>query len=65
MNDNTDFETTPKVNLDAIMNDEIHEMEIHDEVLRQPAHIDGNCIECSDQPAIVFCEQCADGIKYL
>jgi hypothetical protein len=55
---------TEKANLDSILNGTTTEMEmsVDEEEFLVPKAADGYCIECSDQPAIVFCEQCMDGI---
>lgn len=49
-----------KVDLDSIMDGKVDEMAV-DDVEKEPINVDGYCVECSDQPAVVFCEQCMDG----
>ncbi len=58
------FTVTPleAVNLDSIMNGKVEEMNVTEEQERETKTEDGYCVECSDQPAAVFCEQCTDGI---
>ncbi|KAJ3272874.1 hypothetical protein HDV01_005197 [Terramyces sp. JEL0728] len=54
-------ENNSRVNLDSIMNGQVEEMDVsNDEEMQEAKTIDGYCIECTDQPAVVFCEQCTD-----
>ena len=46
------------VNLDLILNDKVTDIEVREQ--KELLLVEGNCIECGDQPSIVHCEQCDD-----
>ncbi|KAJ3255634.1 hypothetical protein HK103_006159 [Boothiomyces macroporosus] len=50
-----------RVNLDSIMNGQVQEIQVsNDEEMQETKTVQGYCVECTDQPAVVFCEQCTD-----
>ena len=44
--------------LDSILSDKITEIPTRGE--KEVQLVEGNCIECGDQPSVVYCEQCSD-----
>ena len=54
------IESLPKPDLDGILNGLVQVMPVEENEQRVPKEIDGNCVECGDQPATLYCEQCAD-----
>jgi hypothetical protein len=53
-----------KPNLEALLNGQISEIIVEEKREITPSQVEGMCIECGDQPAVVYCEQCADGMDY-
>ncbi|KAJ3352177.1 hypothetical protein HDU91_006029 [Kappamyces sp. JEL0680] len=51
-----------KPSLNAILSGNLDEITVNEDeaAARTASQVDGMCIECGDQPAVVYCEQCAD-----
>jgi hypothetical protein len=60
-NNEASIEQNQEVNLSNILDGHLEEIGVKDDIDAPAAQqLDGMCVECGDQPAVVYCEQCLD-----